>query len=87
MITIDNEMLRQELDYDHLKDTSVEEVIMDGLQKMRVQQCPEEVRMENAVDDDDAQVPKEHQLKAFSASHQQLVTGILFGYRMYGTIR
>ena len=80
MITIDDETLRQELDYDHLKDTSVEAVIMDGFQKMRVQGCPEVVRMEIAVDydDNDAQVPKEHQLMAFSASHQQLVTGNFF---------
>ena len=42
-ITIDDDTLRQELDYDHLKDTSVEAVIMDGFQKMRVQGCPEVV--------------------------------------------
>ena len=84
-ITIDDDTIRQELEYDPIKDTSVEAVIIDGFQKMRVQGCPEVVRMENAVhyDDDDAQVPKEHQLKAFSASHQQLVTGNLFGCTSY----
>ena len=42
-ITIDDDTIRQELEYDPSKDTSVEAVIIDGFQNMRVQGCPEVV--------------------------------------------
>ena len=42
-ITIDDDTIRQELEYDPIKDKSVDAVIIDGFQKMRVQGCPEVV--------------------------------------------
>ena len=42
-ITIDDDTIREELEYDPSKDTSVEAVIIDGFQKMRVDNCPEVV--------------------------------------------
>ena len=42
-ITIDDDTIREELEYDPSKDTSVEAVIIDGFQKMRVDGCPEVV--------------------------------------------
>ena len=83
VITIEKETLRQDLDYDPNKDTSVEALIMDGFHRMRVEQYPDLVCEEHAEDDDDAQDAKELQLNAFSDSHLHLVNMKIFGCTQY----
>ena len=79
----DKETIRQDLEYDPNRDTSVEALIMDGFHRMRVEQYPDLVRGEHAEDDDDAQDAKELQLKAFSDSHLHLVNMKIFGCTQY----
>ena len=83
VIIIEKETLRQDLDYDPNRETSVEALIMDGFHRMRVEQYPDLVCGEHAEDDDDAQDAKELQLKAFSDSHLHLVNMKIFGCTQY----
>ena len=81
--TFDKETIRQDLEYDPNRDTSVEALIMDGFHQMRVEQYPHLVRGEHEEDDDDAHDVKELQLKALQDSHLHLVNMKVFGCTQY----
>ena len=78
----DKETIRQDLEYDPNRDTSVEALIMDGFHRMRVEQYPDLVRGEHE-EDDDAHDAKELQLKALQDSHLHLVNMKVFGCTQY----
>ena len=79
----DKETIRQDLEYDPNRDTSVEALIMDGFHRMRVEQYPDLVCGEHEEDDDDAHDVKELQLKALQDSHLHLVNMKVFGCTQY----
>lgn len=80
--TFDKETIRQDLEYDPNRDTSVEALIMDGFHQMRLEQYPDLVRGEHE-EDDDAHDAKELQLKALQDSHLHLLNMKVFGCTQY----